>query len=824
MRADAAISLAALHDVGKVCPGFQAKCAEWLSRQGLEDTAVHWHGVEPDHAKVSQKTLQGIIGDHSPLRYWAAIVGAHHGRLKGDRLLPLRDGGDAWGAQRRRLVEEMLRDFGPLPDEPPPTPDCGPLWFVAGLVAVADWLASDERTFPPSKDLASDEIATRVTAQLARLGFAAPPTVPPDLAFADLFPDTPTPNSLQQAMARAAIRPGVYVVEGPMGCGKTEAALTAAYRLLSTGQATGLYFALPTRTTSNRIHRRVSAFLDRLGGHGRAVRLVHGTSWLLDDAPAVDGIEHGEASQGEARYAGRDWFASPRRALLAPFGVGTVDQALLGVVAAKHFFVRQFGLAGKVVVLDEIHSYDLYTGTLIDQLVRRLRELQATVIVLSATLTARRRRELLGLADSATVEPPCSEYPLLSAVRDGDGTAGPFQIAPAAPPPKRINVSMRPESELADACLARAERGACVLWIRNTVDDAQATYRTLCALNRCDGPELGLLHARFPQFRRDQLEDDWMERLGRDGARRPARGCVLVSTQVAEQSVDIDADLLITDVAPTDMLLQRLGRLWRHERTRPAECAAPEIWISAPALAACELRTAGITEIKAAFGKSAKVYAPYVLVRTFDLWRERTVVTLPGDIRPLLEATYAELPDEPVAWCELREAMEERKKKLASAAINATAMWANPALDDEEGVQTRWGDRPSGMVLPLPRLLAWDGKNGARFELLSGETCDVRTGKFSFAAAKAIHRNLVRVPLWTVKPFLDAAPAWLREYVTELAVPVKVQDGKLLTIPGGEDTGLEYRPNVGVVIRPKPRFDRPAGRLREEEDDDESYD
>lgn len=143
LGAEAGVCLTALHDIGKVSPGFQKKCPAWVLRHGLAVAA--FAGMEEDHAKVSQKTLQDILLTDSAddaLRLWAAIVGAHHGRLKGDRLLSLCDGGDTWAAERRQLVEELLREFGPLPHRPPPC-DCGALWFNACFIAVADWLASD---------------------------------------------------------------------------------------------------------------------------------------------------------------------------------------------------------------------------------------------------------------------------------------------------------------------------------------------------------------------------------------------------------------------------------------------------------------------------------------------------------------------------------------------------------------------------------------------------------------------------------------------------------------------------------------------------------
>ena len=391
-----------------------------------------------------------------------------------------------------------------------------------------------------------------------------------------------------------------------MGFGKTEAALAAAYRAHGDGTSQRSLLRIADADHEYRIHERVQPFVNRICNDVEPVRLAHSASWLLDTvqmvwlhaaSPDAEGTDHVRV--------GRSWFASPKRALLAPFGVGTIDQSLLGIVAAKHFFVRQFGLAGKVVILDEVHTYDLYTSTLIDALVKRLRELECTVIILSATLTEKRRRELLGLSED---KPLSAAYPLVS------GVAGSLIEQPCTPPPPR-SIVVRPVmgAVLVEDVIAQAERGACVLWIRNTVDEAQETYRALQSANFQGGPPVALLHSRFPFFRREELEADWMNRLGKNSANRPA-GCVLVSTQVAEQSVDIDADLLITDLAPTDMLLQRIGRLWRHERqSRP--CLRAEVWIQTPDLKDEQLSAATEKDLRQALGKSARVYAPYVLLR-----------------------------------------------------------------------------------------------------------------------------------------------------------------------------------------------------------------
>jgi CRISPR-associated endonuclease/helicase Cas3 len=506
--------------------------------------------------------------------------------------------------------------------------------------------------------------------------------------------------------------------------------------------------------------------------------------------------------------AGRSWFASAKRALLTPFGVGTIDQALLGIVAAKHFFVRQFGLARKVVILDEVHTYDLYTSTLIGALVKRLRELRCTVIILSATLTERRRRELLGLVEN---QPVSRAYPLVS------GVAGSFIEHACEPPPSKvIQIRNLPGTLPVDEAMDRACRGECVLWIRNTVDEAQQTYRALQGANFQGGPSIALLHSRFPFFRREQIEAEWMDRLGKDPENRPV-GCVLVSTQVAEQSVDIDADLLITDLAPTDMLLQRLGRLWRHERlTRP--CQQPEIWIRMPPFDAV-LPDATEKELRTVLGKSARVYAPYVLLRSLQQWRERNTITLPGDIRTILEATYAApTVAEPLAWQKLREQLEQQKDTMARQALNATNIWNNPALPDEEGVQTRYSTYPTAQLL-LARQITRTGRHSVRLNLLNGDAVTARDGKWNFDAAKAIHRNVVRMPWWAVAADLREPPGWLTNHVSQPTAAGLVQaDGNIQWFRDNQQTGLAYQDDQGIIIN------RERTPLADDEESDESYD
>jgi len=795
-------TLPALHDLGKVSPGFQQKCEKWLVQHGIKDHALSegWNVREPDHAKVSQFTVQELLSG-TGLHGWAAIVGAHHGRIKGERVQVR----EPWEDERRRLAAELIKEFGPLPTG---EADDATLWFVAGLITVADWIGSDEGRFPQQVRENLAERRLRATQALGDLGWN-PVSIRTNLRFEDLFAPY-IPNSLQTAVIDGVREPGVYVIEGPMGCGKTEAALGAAYQLVASGKANGIYFALPTQVTSNRIHLRVQPFVHRISKNAPDLRLAHSASWLVqtEPPPTLRPASPDPESEEHVR-AGRSWFASPKRALLAPFGVGTIDQALLGIVAASHFFVRQFGLAGKVVILDEIHSYDLYTSTLLDTLVRRLRDLHCTVIVLSATLTAARRRQLLGAGDGQRLS---DSYPLLS----GSGTP-PVEVPCEPPPKKTVAVGFVQPAALVEDCLERARQGQCVLWIRNTVDEAQDTYSRLKSANYEGGPPIALLHSRFPFFRREELETYWMEALGKDTAKRP-NGCALVSTQVAEQSVDIDADLLITDLAPTDMLLQRLGRLWRHERpNRP--CAQPEVWIQSLPLPDAALRRETEKELREALGKSAKVYAPYVLLRSIQQWRSRDAITLPTDIRAILEATYAEpAPDEPEGWRELHRQLEHQKARLAGLALSATNVWAMPPLPDDEGVQTRYSTYRMAQLLLATETASLDS-HSAQLRLLDGTVVTAHDRDWNFETAKAIHRNLTRVPHWTVATALMNPPSWLTNHVSQPTAVARLQpDGSVRWLGGEQQSGLSYHTDQGIIIN-RERVPRVL-----QEESDESYD
>jgi CRISPR-associated endonuclease/helicase Cas3 len=337
---------------------------------------------------------------------------------------------------------------------------------------------------------------------------------------------------------------------------------------------------------------------------------------------------------------------------------------------------------------------------------------------------------------------------------------------------------------------------------------------------------VALLHSRFPFFRREELENDWMTRLGKEPASRP-HGCVLIATQVVEQSVDIDADFLLTDLAPTDMLLQRIGRLWRHQELlqmaalRPAT-ARREVWVICPAIP----NRGDARALKQALGNSAYVYALYVLLRSLVEWRKvarRGTLVLPRDIRRLLGATYKPDSAERESWTELRLELEEERKSLQDRAEAVTRVWGMEELDDEEGVQTRWSKLKTGWLLLVRG--ARQRRDDLEMAPLHGRPFIIRSREWKFPAKKTIYYNLARVDAWMIREGSEWLPPALKGYARPpfaLGIVKSERNGPIYWPGQNEPSRLFYDEDAGIEVQ------RSSGRGRisptQYEDDDESCD
>lgn len=600
------------------------------------------------------------------------------------------------------------------------------------------------------------------------------------------------PRPLQETLIHLVNQPGLYIVEAPMGVGKTEAALAAAYRRWIDGDESGLYFALPTQLTSNRIHNRISDFLRNvIDGHS-VQTLAHQNAWLSKDQVRSFSPAHTSSAGVDATEACR-WFTSSRKPLLAPFGTGTIDQALMACIGAKHSALRLFALSGKVVVIDEVHSYDPYTSALVDQLIRWLLEVGCTVIVLSATLTAKRRCEMIEKAGATEPSPPPSEYPLITKVIGDTVTHHPVADSAIHETVVHLKHLDAADPDFIGKVARAAESGACVLVIRNTVASAQQTFRSIKAALQDDTISVGLIHSRFPHFQREQNEKHWMDLLGKNPSCRPS-GCVLVATQVVEQSVDIDADLLVTDLAPTDLLLQRLGRLHRHVRPRPVGFESATCWILQPAVD----WSAEPKAIREEIGASAYIYPPIALYLAQKVWRQRATVTLPSGIRELLESPASLMASLPTGAAKLAEELETETGNMLSSALRQ-GPFKEPNLPDTEGAQTRWNMQSSALLVLLSEHPRTQGHE-TLVTPLDGHPQTITAGRFNYDLAKLLLENAVRIPAYLVRSAFSQKPSWLATHISDAVLAVCSTDSTALEIIGGENLSyqLSRHPEQGV--------------------------
>lgn len=780
--------LIAAHDIGKISPGFQLKCAAW--REAWQKVLMLGaEGHETRHAWTSQKF---VASRHPKLKRWIMALGGHHGRYLCADAVPAEMpfarksiGSGVFEQCRDELLKLLEAEFGPLP-EAEDVPKGARLHWFTGAMIFCDWIGSNTTWFTSEPALERrDTAAARARMALGEIGVHAH-AVTPQLSFEDLFGfDDPRP--LQKALVEAMDSPGLYIVEAPMGDGKTEAALAGAYRRWSEGGERGLYFALPTQLTSNRIRDRVEKFFCKVVAEESALALVHGNAWLTENRirPLDPQPTGGDGEETDNAGEANSWFADSRRAMLAPFGVGTIDQALMSVVPVKYSAIRLFGLGGKVVVIDEVHSYDPFTSALVDRLVQWLLELGGTVVVLSATLTAVRRASLIQAAGGADDSAP-TDYPLITKFASGSPEAEHIRIDGPPPPARQVRIAMAAaDDEWMNRVAAAAEAGACVLVIRNTVDLARESYSALRARCRDLGIEFGLVHSRFTQTNRDANETKWTRLLGKDGGDRPRKGAVLVGTQVLEQSLDIDADILVTDLAPTELILQRIGRLHRHNRRRPHGFEAPRCLVIRPRVSWKSDRSGILKALK----PHHFIYPPYALYMADRIWNCRECVELPGDIRRLLEDSALVPSDLPNAVDELRREMESAASKMRGTAW-MNGVFKSLPTDDKEGEQTRWNMQPSAHMVVLAKTPL---QQGHRIELTfpCGTTRSLDEGRFDFPLARLLNLHAVRVPAYAVRGLRSRQPRWLADYMQDAVLAVRDETNRLIPWPE-DDCGCEF--------------------------------
>lgn len=684
----------ALHDIGKAGPEFQKKNP--LRQKDLENIGFNFpfsrFHIEGFHATATTLILKRILSSEEqnvPRRFridLTTTLGGHHGEFPENLVLnngsmeKFHVGDQKWQQSQERLFME-LAEFLVVPTPgvyPEGNSTTNPIFMlIAGLTTAADWVASNEDFFPfLNADLPIEEYFSIAQMQaknaLTTLGWYGWKSSGESVSFEDLFPDF-TPNRIQQAVIDICPdlqSPFLAIIEAPTGSGKTEAALYLADTITQRDQKAGIYIAMPTQATSNQMYSRTVNFLaHRYSGDEINLHLVHGAALLSDKEGQFKPTSiWGEEDPNFSNIHSHTWFLPRKKTLLAPFGVGTVDQTFLSVLKSRHFFLRLFGLSHKVLIFDEVHAYDVYMTEIFKTLLHWLKAVGTSVIILSATLPPSTRQELLVAYGGKEITPNEIAFPRISTVSNNEIrviNAGQF-------PSRKIRlrwIDKNPRS-IVSALKESISNGGCAAVICNRVNRAQEVYEAVNEAFVGESVEIILFHSRFPYCWRKDIEDNVLTKFGKDPTNRPHRA-IVIATQVIEQSLDLDFDLMITDLAPIDLLIQRIGRLHRHENSktppiRPEELENPTCIISAPKLS----QDSSPPE----FGSDVYIYEPYILLRTLLTLQRRHSLLLPEETDALIEEVYSLEQSQSISESMLESMqplMEDMQKSHAESAHNA---------------------------------------------------------------------------------------------------------------------------------------------------------
>jgi CRISPR-associated endonuclease/helicase Cas3 len=756
-----AILVAALHDLGKFAPPFQKKAEGpvWpysRTRDEIRSRSEH----DRDGLALWQTSLAPKFTDHiwqNGGDFLNKLIGAsvgHHGRAVsvGDTVIVSElfqpEGIEAAVATLVALID--LFQIETMSTDPPSDlmAAAASFWF-AGCVTVADWAGSNQRYFPytnPETSLEDywAEAQDKAKKAITSLGLASAKSAELK-SFVDLTQISKPPSPLQRHASDMALPDGptLIIIEDVTGAGKTEAAQILVNRLMADGRTSGAYWAMPTQATANAMYERQSKSLVALFADDAAPQLVlaHGGARLHEgfrdtvwhEQVSAERSDSKEPSDETATAGCAAFLADDARvALIADIGAGTIDQALLGVLPSRFNTVRLFGLSDKVLVIDEAHAYDAYMGEELRSLLKFHAAMGGSAIVLSATLPrdvkdkagreqiAFAWREGCGISTRTMKNKKAlasNAYPLITTV----SAAGVTEDAVEAAPWSHRKVPVRcvtSDDDVLSNIIAAARTGAAVAWIRNTVDDAIASATAV----RAAGFEPILFHARFAQIDRQRIEAEVMARLGPHATSDQRRGCIVVATQAIEQSLDLDVDLMATDLAPVDLLIQRAGRLRRHDSRDSGRPDVPfELVVKAPAFSA----TPSETWLSSTMASSEYIYGdPAILWRSMRALLQAGGIQTPGGLRDLIEQVYGATADVPPGLdaksLKARGAASAERSHAGQSLLNLTDGYSGHAAawvgEDHPTVRTRLGAAQSTLrlarVRPDGSLEPWAAGNG----------------------------------------------------------------------------------------------------------------
>lgn len=792
--------LGCVHDYGKCIPAFQGKPSyqrskvldqdllERLLRQGL--SSIKLVSMEKSPHAVAGEALLERAGLNESV---GAIIGGHHGMPQKtspfDQIINYTSnyfGSDQnqkikekWQRVQSELLNYILEicGYNNIKDVPPVSQPVAVI--LEGLLIMADWLASSEYlnydVQKPLFPLISLNAGFDDLDMTARFEDAINTWAVND----EWYPQKVTniekhyqkrwgfePRSVQEKMSAVIGKtkdPGMIIIEAPMGIGKTEIALTAAEQLGFSAGENGFFMGLPTQATSNAMFERIDQWLKQVAESEHAklpIKLMHGKAQfnpIYRAIPIAENIDSDSDSDADSAVVVNSWFTG-KKTILNEFSVGTIDNLLLMGLKQKHLFLKHLGLANKIVVIDEVHAYDVYMTSYLKKVLRWLGAYHVPVIALSATLPKQKRNELLQAyckgkfgtkhfqAESGWENE--QSYPLLS-ILDGKKMVQVNHFEQESF--NKISVHIRrlkaDDMDLVNKISATIEKGGIAGVIVNTVRRAQQLARLMPK-----GIPTLILHSAYLSSDRTKREQKLQNLIGKNG-KRPKR-LIVIGTQVLEQSLDIDFDVLFTDIAPMDLILQRIGRLHRHQIERPVGLQQPDVYIL------------GINSFGDYGDANEAIYAKYLLMKTDHFLPNQ--IKLPTDISPLVQTVYDPENDEEVhdldeAKSEFEDQISKLKKKAAVFQIapprprRTIHGWLgdSPQNLDKDEVRAQAAVRDIKDTLEVVLLQ----KNESGFCLLDGR-------KLEKVSSKIIAEQTIRLPA-AVTPNIDEAISSLEDITSK---------------------------------------------------------
>ena len=687
--------------------------------------------------------------------------------------------------------------------------------LLEGLLILSDWIASNHELMPFAENTITDAESyynqSKMKAQKAikKLGFRSRNISAFGKGFLDVWPDIkekgfqprPIQALCEELIKEKLLLPKLLIIEAPMGEGKTEAAIYTAVQWMQESNAKGFYMALPTSATSNQMYGRIQDFFIINNINDAHIKLIHGLAWLLDDETPEKTAEGNVVEDSEERALAYEWFQPARRSLLVPFGIGTIDQAMMAALFVKFGVLRLLGLSNKVLIIDEIHAYDVFMSTIIERLLNWCGALEIPVIMLSATLPQTKKLQLVKAYGGKVAENQeiSQVYPSLTWLNARDEFIEQEVVGPSITKDVILKLEygmLGNWEEVATNAIDDTKNGGCLCIILNTVQEAQKLYECLRHKASCE-VEILLFHARYCVEDRNRIERNCLSRFDKSSLlskdhleyhHRPQRA-ILVATQVVEQSLDLDFDIMYSSIAPIDLLLQRVGRLHRHNRPLRVNGREAVFHILLPAQ-------------DLSFGATGKVYDEFILSRTVECLESwGGVIHIPQDLKPMVEKVYKDNIDnlderEQTLLLKMQKKINEERKEGKEHLISApdsrkfgiAKQMGQASVQQEDGTlgyfraQTRLGNQTESFLL---------------LEETQWLSLKENMKVINKTQAKKIFQKMVSLPVWWLQEVIAAEGYYLPQTIEK----GMAKSNQVLIMKGGVWKGLDKNRKTIIICK-----------------------